>query len=460
MNAYLFEIVAVLGLVVLNGAFAAAEIALVSARRSALQAAAENGSAGARAAIRLIDDPTRLLSTIQVGMTLIGFTASATAAVTLAQPVAAWLRTLGLAWMDRFAGGVAVFLVTLLMTYITLVFGELAPKRLGLQRSEAVAAAVALPVTWLSRVVAPVVWLLAKSTDVAALALGVRGRGGRPGVSEEEIKLLVTEQGSLLAEEKRMIHEVFELGDTVAREVMVPRVDAVMLEETLTVGEALESFRSTGFSRMPVFRGDPDTVVGIALLKDLLGPIAEGRPGDPLAPCVRPPVFVPETKPLLDLLAEMRAAHNHIAVVVDEHGGTAGIVTIEDIVEEIVGEIADEFDREHRYITPAGEGRFVVDGRLPVDEAREELGLDVPESEEYDTLAGWVLMVLGHIPAAGERIALGDAEVRVLGVRRRRIARLLVTTTRTARSQGDAGVEGDAESSASDEDPRRVDDGD
>jgi putative hemolysin len=241
------------------------------------------------------------------------------------------------------------------------------------------------------------VWLLARSTDVVARLLGVKGRGGKSGVTEEEIKLLVTEQGTLLDEEKRMIREVFELGDTVVREIMVPRVDAEMLEDTLTIAESVPVFERTGFSRMPVFHEDPDTVVGIALLKDLVGPALSGGAAEAITAHIRGPLFVPETKPILDLLTEMRATHNHMVVVVDEHGGTAGLCTIEDIVEEVVGEISDEFDREHRFISEAGPDRWIVDGRLSAEEAREQIGVPIEGSDEYETVAGWVLMALGHI---------------------------------------------------------------
>jgi putative hemolysin len=257
--------------------------------------------------------------------------------------------------------------------------------------------------------------------------LGAKGRGGKPGVTEEEIKLLVTEQGTLLDEEKRMIREVFELGDTVVREIMVPRVDAEMLEDTLTIAEAVPVFEKTGFSRMPVFHDDPDSVVGIALLKDLVGPAMSGDASAPIVGRLRDPLFVPETKPILDLLSEMRSTHSHMVVVVDEHGGTAGLCTIEDIVEEVVGEISDEFDREHRFINQVGPDRWMIDGRLSAEEAREQIGVPIDGSEEYETVAGWVLMALGHIPQAGEYARAGDWTVRVLAVRRRRVARLLVT---------------------------------
>ncbi len=429
MEAYIGEIILVAALIVLNGYFAASEIALVSARGAALRAEAENGSAKAQAVLRLTSDPSRFLAAIQVGITLVGFGASATAAVTLAEPVAVWLRGLGVSWLADIASGMSVLLVTIVISYLTLVFGELAPKRLGLQRAEGVAKAVAGPVGILQRITAPLIWVLSRSTDGVARLLGVPPGSVRPGVTEEEIKLLVTEQGTLLDEEKRMIHEIFQLGDTVAKEVMVPRVDAAMLPDSATVAEAIVSFQRSGYSRLPVYREDPDSVVGIVLLKDLVGPASVGNVDALVTEFMRPAVFVPETKPILTMLSDMQRARNHLAIVVDEYGGTAGLVTIEDIVEEIIGEVADEFDKERRYVTTLGPDEWVVDGRLSVEEAREMLGLDLPESDEYETVAGWVLMELGHIPVPGEVVMRGSLTTKVEVVRRRRIARLRITRT-------------------------------
>ncbi|MBE0475901.1 MAG: HlyC/CorC family transporter [Coriobacteriia bacterium] len=426
MSAYVGEVLLILGLIVLNGYFAAAEIALISARRAQLKDAASKGSRGAGVALGLTEDPSKMLASIQIGITLVGFLASATAAVSLARPLAGRLRALGIPYVSDIAGGLAVVLVTLLISYLTLVLGELAPKRLGLQKADAVAQRVARSIDLVSRVAAPLTWLLARSTDVVARLLGVTPGEGRPGVSEEEIKLLVTEQGTLLEEEKRMIHEIFELGDTVAREIMVPRVDMMMLEDTTTVAEAVDAFRASGFSRLPVFHEDQDTIVGVVLLKDLVGPVAAGEMDEPAASHVRPPLFVPETKRILELLSDMQTLRNHMAIVVDEYGGTAGLLTIEDIVEEVIGEIADEFDIERRVITQLGTEEWVIDARLSVEEAGESLGLPVPESEEYETVAGWVLAELGHIPVPGESVRAGDFLFEVQSVRRRRISRLRV----------------------------------
>ena len=427
MSRYLAEIAFIAGLVLLNGLFAAAEIALVTARRPALKMSAEEGSAGARAALRLTEDPTRFLAAIQVGITLAGFMASATAAVSLAGLIEGWLSGLGWAWVEGIAAGLSVLLVTLAVSYVTLVFGELAPKRVGLYRAEEIASSVARPVSFLARAAGPVVWALAKSTDAVARLLGV-GPGGRAAtVSEEEIKLLVAEQVGLMDEEKKMIGEIFELGDTVAREIMVPRVDMVMMDDFQTVDDAISVFRRSGYSRLPVYHEDQDRVVGILLLKDLLPAAVSGEGGHAIAAYLREPAFVPETKPVLPLMKELQAARSAMVVVVDEYGGTAGLLTLEDIIEEVVGEIVDEYDREERCVTRLEDGVWVVDGRCAIEDAREALGIDFPESEEYETVAGWMLVRLGHIPVPGETLEHGGATIRVQSVRRRRIARLRVT---------------------------------
>jgi putative hemolysin len=417
----------ILVLVLVGGYFAAAEIALISASRPLLRARAEGGDKGALTALRLLEDPSRLLAAVQVGVTLVSLLASAIAAVSLADVLSAWFVSIGAA--RNWAGPLAIVLTTLAVSYVSLVFGELVPKRLGLQRAEAVSTAVAQPIAVIAAVAAPVIWLLARSADLVGRLLGLH-KGGKPGVTEEELRLLVTEQGTLLAEEKRMITEVFELGDTTAREVMVPRVDMVMLEDTTSLIDALRVFQRTGFSRLPVYHDDRDQVVGVLLLKDALPCLVEGRTCDSLAELVRPAVFVPETKPILGLLGEMQATRNQMAIVVDEHGGTEGLVTLEDIVEEVVGEVSDEYDRDHRLITRLGEDSWTVDGRLPVEEANENLGMALEDSDEYETMAGWVLAELGHIPESGETLTKGLYDVRVLSVRNRRIARLGITKTR------------------------------
>lgn len=433
------DFVLIVLLIAINGFFAAAEIALISARRAALKHHAEQGSKGARAALRLTDNPTSLMATIQIGITVIGFGASAVAAVSLSKPIETWLRSFGIKWLSAAAPGIGVFAVTMLVAYLSLVFGELVPKRIGLTRAERVAIRVSGVISAVERFMRPVVWLLTASTTAVYRLAGMKDEGGRPGVSEEEIKLLVTEQGSLLDEEKRMIHEIFELGDTVAREIMVPRVDLVSVEDTDSVARAGEVMRESGYSRVPVYHEDRDRIVGIALLKDLVGALAEGSATDPITKYMREPSFVPETKGILPLLSEMQTTRTQAVIVVDEYGGTAGLVTVEDIVEEVVGEIADEFDRDRKYISEAGPGDWVIEGRLPIEDAL-SLGLPVEESDEYETIAGWLLAQLGHIPVPGECYETDGYEFRVQAMRRRRIARLRVSVQSGPAVKGDSDV--------------------
>ena len=443
MNNLGAQILFIFALVALEGYFAAAEIALIAVRRVTLQKHAEDGSKGAKDAIALIDDPTRLLATIQIGITFVGFLAAAAGAVSLAKPMESWLRSLNVDLLSHLAPGLSVVLVTVAISYVTLIFGELVPKRLGLQRAESVAVKVSGVVKWIERALAPLVWFLTVSTNAVSRLVGMKGTGGRPGISEEEIKLLVTQQGTLLDEEKRMIHEIFELGDTVAREIMVPRVDMVLAEDTDTLSQVASVMQGTGFSRLPVFHEDHDKIVGILLLKDIVGPLAEGRGDALLIDFAREPVFVPETKGILPLMSEMRVRRNQMAIVVDEYGGTAGLATLEDIVEEIVGEIADEFDHEHRYITKLTDTEWVVDGRLAIEEAIER-NIPVEESDEYETVAGWLLAKLGHIPIPGERYVWDRHEFLVLAMRRRRIARIRVTAPAKPEATGDESNRGEA----------------
>ena len=424
-QSFVTSAILLLILLLLNGFFAGAEMALVSVRRSALQERADAGSKRAANALAIIEDPSKLLATVQVGITLVGFGASAMATATWAEPLAAWLRSIGADWVDSIATGLAIFIVTLAVSYVTLVIGELVPKRLGLVRAEAFAMFAATPIRWLETLMRPIVWLLDRSTAIVGRLVGLRESDTPNGVSEEEIKMLVSEQGDLLDEEKRMIHEIFDLGDTVAREVMTPRTDAMLLEDTETVERVVDVMRGTGFSRIPIFHEDQDKVVGIAIIKDLLGAVLEGRADEPIIDHMRNAVFVPESKQLLPLLSEMQATRNQMVIVVDEYGGTAGLVTTEDIVEEIVGEIADEFDPDNRYITQLSERELLLDGRLPIEDA-DRIGIPLPDSEEYETIAGWLLAEMGRIPSVGDVFVYDGFTFKVHTMRRRRISRVHV----------------------------------
>ncbi|MGO5250953.1 hemolysin family protein [Atopobiaceae bacterium LCP21S3_F11] len=406
-----------------NGYFSASEMALVSAKRAALEPEADAGDRKAKLALDLASDSGDFLATIQVAITLVGFASSAFAATSLSDPLNSLLVSVGCP--SAASAVLAPVLITLVVSYFSIVVGELVPKRLALADAEKVAKSVAGPLRGFMHVAKPLVWLTSKSADALSSALGV-GDADHSDVSEEEIKYMVTDSEELSDEEKSMIHEVIDLGDTIAREVMVPRVDMTALEDDTTVREALDVMRSTGFSRIPVYHEDVDRIVGVAHIKDLIGLIMDGTDAsETLVNHVRTPDFVPDTKDIIPLLSEMQSSHDQMVIVVDEYGGTAGVITIEDIVEEVVGEIEDEFDPDNKYLTKLSGREWLVDGRFSIDDAA-DLGWPVPDSDEYETIAGFVLDIADSLPEPGEQLVVDGYTFRVQSMRGRRIAMLRV----------------------------------
>lgn len=420
------SIVATLLLTIMNGYFSMSEMALTTAKRATLEHDAEGGDKRAAAALELSGDSTDFLATIQVAITLVGFFSATVSSNTLSDPLTRWIESFGVEVLSVIAPVASPIVITLVVSYLSIVIGELVPKRIGLSDAEGMAKSVAGPIMFFRRVAKPLVWLTQASANGISAVLGIKSADDRQDVSEEEIKYMVAEQDSLLDEEKRMIHEIFDLGDAVAREVMVPRVDVTMVEDSDTVGEVLDTMRRTGFSRIPVYRDDADNVVGIAHIKDLIGLALSGRSNESVANRLRDATFVPDTKDILPLLSEMQTAHDQIVVVVDEYGGTAGIITIEDIVEEIVGEIEDEFDPDNKYLTRLSRREWLVDGRFSCDDAI-ELGWPIEESDDYETVAGWILDVCDGVPDIGEVFEMEGYKFKVQSMRGRRISLIRVT---------------------------------
>ena len=412
-------------LILVNGFFSMAEIATISARKSALTRHAEEGSRGAAAALKLKEDPTRLLATTQIVMTVVGILAAALTTVAFEEPLRLWVQSLEVGFLTPLASFISLAIVTVLMSYVTLVIGELIPKQLGLQRADRIAGFTALPVNFVSQTMRPVVRVLSVSASTLGKLGGISKDVTASHVSEEEIKMIVDEQQHLSGEEKRMISEIFDLSDTVVREVMVPRVDIVFAQDTETVGEAAKRLYARGYSRVPVYQEDYDRIIGILILKDLVVPLAEGQSDDLITDYLREPVFVPETKDLMSTLAEMQEARIQIMIVVDEYGGTSGLVSMEDILEEVTGEIIDETDQEIEAIFEADKGKWLINGTCDVEDAA-EIGLPIAESDEYETIAGWMLEKLGHIPHVGEQLEYEGYRFTVISMRRRRIARIRV----------------------------------
>ncbi len=410
-------------LTICNGYFSAAEMALVNAKRSILEHEAEEGDTKAQSAVDLASDSGQLLATIQVAITLVGFFASAFAATSLSSPFQQWLESVHV----PSSRVLAPIIITLIVSYFTIVLGELVPKRLALANAEGVSKSVAGFLKGFIKVVRPLVWLTSKSADGVSALLGISSPDDRQAATEEEIKYMVTDAAELSDEEKSMIHEIFDLGDAVAREVMIPRVDMTALEDTDTCREVLDTMRKTGYSRIPIFHEDVDRIIGIAHIKDLIEPILDHNASDkPISQFVREAEFIPDTKDIMPLLSEMQKSHHQMVIVVDEYGGTSGIITLEDIVEEVVGEIEDEFDPDNKYLTQVSPREWLVDGRYPLDDAL-ELGWPVVESDEFETIAGFVLDLADKLPEPGDVFVVDGYKFRVQAMQGRRIALLRVT---------------------------------
>ena len=358
-----------------------------------------------------------------MAITLVGFFASAAAATNLSDPLAQWLSGFNIGWLSVIAPGLAPVVITLIVSYLSIVVGELVPKRIALADAERVSKMVAGPLMVFQKIASPLVALTSASANGLSRLFGIKNADERQNVSEEEIKYMVTDNDELLEDEKRMIHDILDLGDMTVHEIMTPRVDVMFAEDTDTVRQTVERMRGTGYSRLPVYHEDIDRIVGIVHFKDLVAPLMDGK--EQVAEYAYEAMFVPETKDLFPLLAEMQTNRQQMAIVVDEYGGTDGLITVEDIVEEVVGEIVDETDRENPFIEQESENVWVVDGRFPVEDAA-ELGWPVEDSADYETIAGWLMSMLDSVPQVGEELAFDGYRFKIQAMRRRRISTVRV----------------------------------
>ncbi|MCI8554609.1 MAG: HlyC/CorC family transporter [Clostridiales bacterium] len=401
------QLLLLLVLILFNAFFAASEIAIISLNDNKLRKLAEEGHKRARQVLKLTADSSHFLATIQIGVTLAGFLTSATAAQSLASPLSNWFIGLFPA-LQAHAGIVetaSVIVITLIMSYFSLVLGELVPKRIAMQKAEALSFAVIGILRVVAAITRPFVWLLSLSTNVVVRLFGMDPHADEENVTEEEIRMLVDageEKGVIEESQKDMINNIFEFDDLIAEDIMTPRTDmeAVELEDGLA--EALRVGMEEGFSRLPVYEDEPDNIIGLLYIKDLLPFVGTEIPADfSLRSLLREAYFVPGTKKCGELFTEMTEKRIQMAVVVDEYGGVAGIVTMEDLLESIVGNIQDEFDHEEEEVTQTGEHTFEVDGSLDIEELSELLDLRLPEGE-YDTVAGFIMDRLGRIPRENE----------------------------------------------------------
>jgi putative hemolysin len=406
------EIGLVLLLVVINAAFAGSEVALISLREGQLRRLEQEGEQG-RLVARLARDPNQFLSTIQIGITLAGFLASAAAAVSLAQPLLPLLGFLG-----RAAEPVAVLLITIVLTYLTLVVGELAPKRIALQRPEAWARRTARPLAVVSTLTRPAVWLLSRSTDLLVRLAGADPGRQRDEVTEEEVRDMIVTGGVFRPDQRRLLNEAIEIGERRLNEVLVPRREVVAIPAEAAIQEGMRILLQTTHGRAPVYRGDLDNVLGLVTLQDLVAAGGEGT----VAGCVRPVLALPESLGVLEVLRRLQASRGQLAIVINEYGGTEGIITVEDLLEELVGEIYDEFDPDFRRVLYRPDGSIVVPGSFPVHDLP-DLGVSLPEGD-YATVAGLILERLGRIPEEGDSVEVDRWRLEVLGMDRNAITRV------------------------------------
>jgi putative hemolysin len=410
----------VLVFIMVGGLFAAAEMALISLRDSQVRGLASKSRRGAKVA-RLSANPNRFLAAGQIGVTLAGFLSAAFGEATLSKHLEPVLRRHGMS--AGLANVVSLVIITMIISYFALVFGELAPKRLALQRAEGIAQFVAGPLDTIASITRPVIWLLSRSTNVVVRALGGDPGTSRTSITEEELRGLVAAHESLDTDERRLIDEVFAAGERQVREVMVPRTEVDFLEGGTTVSRAAKIAASNAHSRYPVIGQSQDDVLGFVHIRDLLVPgVDRSRT---VRDVMREVKRLPGVKKVLSALSEMRREGHHLAIVVDEYGGTAGIVTLEDLIEEVIGDIRDEYDEPSRQRVGTPD-KQEVDGLLNLDDFAEQTGVELPDGP-YETAAGYVMATLGDLPKTGDQVEVDGHVITVSELDGRRVARLRVT---------------------------------
>jgi len=423
VNGTLAYIGLVVVFVLIGSLFAAAEIALVSLRESQVRSLAHRGKRGAAVA-RLAEDPNRFLAAVQVGVTLAGFLSASFGGATLSGKLSPRLVALGLP--SGAADVVALVLVTLAISYLSLVLGELTPKRLALQRAEGFALALGPSVDRIAKLTRPVIWLLSASTNIVVRLVGGDPNARSEQMSDEELRDLIDSHETLGEEERRIVEDVFEAGDRQIREVMIPRTEVDFLDSSTPVFKAAREALHQPHSRYPVIRGSADDVIGFVHVRDLLDPQMASR-SLRVGELARQTLVLPWTRPILAALADMRREGMHLAIVADEYGGTAGIVTLEDLVEELIGDIKDEYDLDEGVTTVHRGGDVEVDGLLNLDDFEDETGLELPEGP-YETVSGYLMQQLGRIPRVGDWVDFDERRITVREVEGRRVGRVLVTT--------------------------------
>lgn len=426
------KLVILLVLILVNAFFAMSELAIISLNDNKIDKMAEDGNKKAKKIVKLTESSSKFLSTIQIGVTLAGFLTSASASTTFASMITDALRGTAVynALGEGLINGIAVVIVTIIMSYFSLVLGELVPKKIAMQVPEKISFKIVDILLFFSKLFAPLVKILSVSTNAVVRLLGFNPHADEETVTEEEIRMMVDvggEKGVIEDVQKEMINNIFEFDDLDAGDIMTHRTDMVAVEVGDDLSEVVDTAVSEGYSRIPVYEDDQDNIIGIVYVKDLLAYVGKKLPAKSLRDIMRTPMYVPESKICGDLFKEMTEKRTQMAVVVDEYGGTAGIVTLEDIVEAIVGNIQDEYDDEDEEISKINETTFTIDGMTNLEEVAELTGTELPEGS-YDTVAGFIIKELGLLPEEGKTYEVNYKNIKltVLSVDERRIDKVRV----------------------------------
>lgn len=426
------EILLLILLIALNAFFAATEIALISLNDNKIKQMAEDGNKKAKKLVKLLGEPSRFLATIQIGITLAGFLASAFAAGSFAEPLVIFLKNLGVPIPAAVLNPIVVLLITMILAYFTLVLGELVPKRIAMNKAESISFTVVGPLIILSKITFPFVKLLTISTNFFVRLLGVDPNSIDDDVTEEEIRMMVDvgeEKGTIDKQEKFMINNVFEFNNKTAGDIMTHRVELVAVPVETELPELVSIINQEHYTRIPVYEGNVDNIVGVLHVKDLLRLLDDGLADSfDLVENIRKPLYIPILKKTNEIFVEMKLAQTHMAIVLDEYGGTAGIITIEDLLEEIVGNIFDEYDEEGDIeLKKIEEDIYEASGLISLSELEGTLGIDLPV-DDYDTLNSFLINLFGHLPTgeAGEVVRYGNVEFKIMIATDKRIERVMI----------------------------------
>ena len=425
------QLIILIILILLNAFFAANEIAFISLNDAKIEAMAKDGNKNAKKIQKMLEKPSRFLATIQIGITFGGFLSSALASDTFGSKLAPVLHNIFPALTVETWTGIAIVIITIILSYFTLIFGELVPKRIAMKKYETIAFASIGVIRFVSLLTLPFVRFLEFSTNIVSKLFGVSGAEEEV-VTEEEIRMMVSvgeEKGTIEQNEKEMINNVFEFNDRTVSEIMTPRTEIFALDCKLSMADAIEAIAEDyKYSRVPVYKDNIDQIIGIMYVKDML--LEQKNKNTKIKNIIQDVFFIPDTKPINETFAEMRKNKKQIAIILDEYGGTAGLITMEDILEEIVGDIYDEFDEFEKEYEQIDENTYVIDGGMPIYECNKILDIEIPEGD-YETLSGYIIDELGRIPGEKEKpvLELENVVYKVEKIKNKRIIKVKVCIT-------------------------------